>query len=101
MNAFEEYVTFGASAPLITLLIGLLRQVFPGIDGRHVPRAVVVATLTWGAVLVASGLFTGTPAEFIIAAAITATSAIAINRGDRVSKPTPRETAVDDAQRRE
>ncbi|MFA7296274.1 MAG: hypothetical protein WC211_03685 [Dehalococcoidia bacterium] len=95
MIEFSEYLTFGSSAPLITLLIGLLRQVFPGIDGKHVPRAVVVATLAWGVVLVASGLFTGSPAEFVIAAATTSALAIAINRGDKATKTTPDPYLID------
>lgn len=82
----EEYLSFALSAPLITMLVVIIRRLIPQIDGDWIPRLVVVLTAAWGGVLIYDGRFTGGVAEFIIACAAVSAAAIGINRLDKVTQ---------------
>jgi len=81
----EDALTFALSAPLITMVVAIIRRLAPAVDGDWVPRLVLVVTLAWGVVLVLDGRFTGGLAEFIIAVAAVSAAAIGINRLDKVT----------------
>lgn len=81
----EDALTFALSAPLITLVVAIIRRLVPRIDGDWVPRLVVVLTVGWGGVLIFDGRFSGGVAEFIIACAAVSAAAIGINRLDKVT----------------
>lgn len=73
-----DALTYALAAPFITVLVALLRSVVPEIQGRWALLAVVVATVLWGGLLVASGRFAGDPAEFALATVTVASAAIGL-----------------------
>lgn len=91
----EEYLSFALSAPLITMLVVIIRRLFPVIDGDWVPRVVVALTIGWGGVLVYDGHFEGSVAEFVIAVAAVSAAAIGVNRLDKLSQTTTVELGVE------
>lgn len=82
----EEYLSFALSAPLITMLVVIIRRLIPQINGVWVPRLVVALTAVWGGVLVYDGRFTGGVAEFVIACAAVSAAAIGVNRLDKITQ---------------
>ena len=58
--------------------MALLRAIVPEIQGRWALLAVVIATVLWGGLLLASGRVGGDPAEFVVATVAVASSAIGL-----------------------
>lgn len=83
----EDALMFAASAPLITLVVSVVRRIVPALDGVWVPRLVVALTVAWGLVLVYSGRFAGDLPEFVIACAAVSAAAIGVNRLDKLTQP--------------
>ena len=97
----EEYLSFALSAPLITMLVVIIRRLFPTIDGDWVPRLVVTLTTMWGGVLVYDGHFTGSVAEFIIAVTAVSAGSIGLNRLDKITHNDNVSITVDESELKE
>lgn len=76
----QEALTFASAAPFVALIIQLiLKPLAPDfIHGTRTPIVAFVVACLWGALLWASGLFTGNAAEFIFLAVNVAAAAAGV-----------------------